>query len=191
MGVDIPGVVIADAAAFTKFLTEREAEYAILGAVVGAILATLGLWLFESRKERARRRDAAADYVRRMADHLGRMADHFEKQEIPTVDGRAFDGLLFGFEDLVSPFMTPDVKDRLINLKSMSSAATQFDRDLSRAKSWDDLKPETKAGMPTWISVARKLNGDLLAAAEHMRNERSVGRRMLSGRLGSSKEDVA
>ena len=51
---------------------------------------------------------------------LGRMADSFAKQEIPTVDGRAFDGLLFGFEDLVSPFITQDTKDRFINLKSMS-----------------------------------------------------------------------
>ena len=38
---DARGVVIADAAAVARILAEREAEYAILGAVVGAILATL------------------------------------------------------------------------------------------------------------------------------------------------------
>jgi hypothetical protein len=86
---------------------------AIVGAVIGAVLTVLATIFIERGKRRRGEKKDVSDYITQIADHLKGMANEFENGKIPHMDGRAFDGLVYGFKDVLEKKLPHGLNERL------------------------------------------------------------------------------
>jgi hypothetical protein len=166
----------------------HDALIALFGALLGFAGSGLLEW-WRSRKEKPRdEREKLAAYVAAMADHLHGMADSFDRREIPHADGHAFDGLYEHLGTLFRPYLDTAADRDLRRLRHQIAQASELDEHLYSIDRIEDLpelqRQSLERALGEWSVEARRLEGDLRAAALRIRSSDTARFGLGSGTRG-------